>query len=274
MLVPTRHVPEKSQPDPSTAYRGGLAGVSSRAYATGLIVVAIALSSSTFRHPDPAQWTPNWLGHKGQITHPPNPSYEKEAFDPARVAYGRDGLALSVRRDPVKIAGTKYPYRSGAVTGYHKQAYVYGYFSARIFVPCSAGKIVNWPAFWLIGDPYKWPATGEIDVFEGLDGHAWWHFHYQNASGKEGSYGGKVAGNWCGWHTFAVSWRPAAIKWYYDGTKVATVTSGVTGDPMFPVFSYSLTDPSSAMCTRYPDACGGPIDIRAVMRVRRFTVRS
>jgi len=218
-------------------------------------------------------WTPNWLGRPGEVTHPPNPSYEREAFDPARVAFTPTGLRLSIRTDPVTVARHRYPYRSGAVTGYGKQGYVYGYFSARIYVPCAGGKIVNWPAFWLVGNPYKWPATGEIDVFEGLDGGAWWHFHYAGAGGPA-SYGGLAAGSYCGWHTFAVSWRPAAIKWYYDGALTGTVTSNITSAPMFPVFSYSVTNPKSRWCVEHPGSCGGPIETSAVMRVARFTVRA
>jgi len=218
-------------------------------------------------------WTPNWLGGPRQITHPPNVSYEIEAFDPARVAFTPGGLRLSIRRDPVAVDGVTYPYRSGVVTGYRKQAYVFGYFSARIFVPCAGGRIVNWPAFWLVGNPYKWPATGEIDVFEGLGGRAWWHFHFRRSSGTPGSDGGESAGDYCGWHTFAVDWRPVSVRWYYDGVLVGVVTANITRSPMFPVFSYSVTDPGSAMCARYRDICGGEVDVGAVMRVSGFTVR-
>jgi beta-glucanase (GH16 family) len=231
-----------------------------------------AVFTTTFTRPDQGNWTGNWLGGASQVTHPPNPSYELEAFDPARVAYTTAGLRLSIRNDPVTIGGTTYRYRSGAITGYQKQGYTYGRFSARIYIPCSDGTIVNWPAFWLVGDPYKWPATGEIDVLEGLGGHAWWHFHYRDAAGQPASYGGHAPGSYCGWHTYAVDWQPAAIKWYYDGALVGTVTSHITSAPMFPVFSYSLTDPDSARCTQYPGACGGPIDTTAVMRVSDFTV--
>jgi len=226
-----------------------------------------------FTDADNAKWTPNWLGAPTQITSPPNPSYELEAFDPARVAYTAEGLQISIRADPIEIKGTTYPYRSGAITGYQKQAYVYGYFSARIYVPCASGKIVNWPAFWLVGNPYQWPATGEIDVFEGLGGAAWWNFHYQDGSGRPASYGGRAAGTYCGWHDFAVDWRASAIRWYYDGRLVGAVTSNITRAPMFPVFSYSLTDPTSQRCVSYPDACGGAIDTSAVMRVGGFTAR-
>jgi beta-glucanase (GH16 family) len=227
---------------------------------------------TAFTWPGHTKWTANWLGAAHQVTHPPNPGYELEAFDPTRVAYTGDGLLLSIRDDPVTIDGTTYQYRSGAITGYQQQAYTYGRFSARIFIPCANGTIVNWPAFWLVGNPYKWPATGEIDIIEGLGGHAWWHFHYQDAAGEPASYGGQATSSNCGWHTYAVDWRPTAITWYYDHTLVGTVTSHITSSPMFPVFSYSLTNPNSARCTQHPAACGGPIDITAVMRVRDFSV--
>ena len=243
------------------------------AHAAGIVLLALVLLSATFTNPGQARWTPNWLGTAGQVTHPPNPSYELEAFDPARVAFTPGGLQLSIRKNPATVAGKTYPYRSGAVTGYRKQAQVFGYFSARVFVPCANGKIVNWPAFWLIGNPYKWPASGEIDVFEGLNGRAWWHFHYRGATGTVASYGGRAARRYCGWHTFAVSWRRHAIKWFYDHALVAAVTKHITSSPMFPVFSYSVTNPRETMCVRYPNVCGGHTDTNAVMRVSRFIAR-
>ena len=258
--------------------RPGRSARSRAAFAVTIAVVSAmmapsALVTATLTRPHLTEWTANWLGTARQVTPPPNPGYELEAFDPARVAYAPGGLRLSIRDDPVTIDGTTYQYRSGAITGYQRQAYTYGRFSARIFIPCAHGAIVNWPAFWLVGNPYKWPATGEIDVIEGLGGHAWWHFHYQDAAGQPASYGGEAPGSHCGWHTYAVEWRPDAITWYYDHSLVGTVTAHITTKPMFPVFSYSLTNPDSARCTRYPDACGGPIDPAAVMRVRDFTVQ-
>jgi len=247
---------------------------SKRATLTVTLAVVMLCSVVLPNRAHASPWTPNWLGRPGEVTHPPNPSYEREAFDPARVAFTPTGLRLSIRTDPVTVARHRYPYRSGAVTGYGKQGYVYGYFSARIYVPCAGGKIVNWPAFWLVGNPYEWPVTGEIDVFEGLDGRAWWHFHYAGAGGGPASYGGLAAGSYCGWHTFAVSWRPAAIRWYYDGALTGTVTSHITSAPMFPVFSYSVTNPKSRWCAEHPRSCGGPIDTSAVMRVTHFTARA
>ena len=131
----------------------------------------------------------------------------------------------------------------------------------------------NWPAFWLIGDPFRWPATGEIDVFEGLDGAAWFNFHYQDAAGNAASHFRRAPGNYCGWHKFAVDWRAREIRWCYDGVQVGKVTRHITHAPMFPVLSFSVTNPHSVRCVRYEGACGGKIDIRAVLRVRGFTAR-
>ncbi len=268
-----RGIFRRRRPSYSAIGQAGAVSGRSRLTAIGLVLMVVSIIPTSFTHQDHAMWTPNWLGAPGQITHPPNPSYELEAFDPARVAFSPGTVALSIRKDPVTVAGITYRYRSGAITGYRKQSYVYGYFSARVFVPCAAGQVVNWPAFWLVGDPYRWPATGEIDIFEGLGGHLWWHFHFRDSSGSPASYGGDAAGSYCGWHKFAVSWRPAAIRWFYDGTLVGKVTQNITSSPMFPVFSYSVTDPGSAGCVQHPQACGGAIDPRAVMRVRNFTAR-
>ena len=66
-------------------------------------------------------------------------------------------------------------------------------FTAVITLPCTAaGQIENWPAFWLDGTTGTWPAHGEIDVMEGLHGHAAWHYHYLNAAGEDAQVGATV----------------------------------------------------------------------------------
>ena len=66
------------------------------------------------------------------------------------------------------------------------------------------------------------PATGELDVFEGLAGNACWHFHY--TGGEPGGCSNKA--NPSGWHTYAAEWRPGVVTYFYDGVQVGRITSG------------------------------------------------
>jgi beta-glucanase (GH16 family) len=44
-----------------------------------------------------------------------------------------------------------------------------------------------------------------------------------------------------GWHTFAAEWRPGRITYIYDGNEVATMTNGITSDPMYLVLNLCLS---------------------------------
>jgi beta-glucanase (GH16 family) len=224
--------------------------------------------SLTFQRLDPGFWTANYLGSAGQITHPPN-KYELAAFDPARVRCSGGALDLSIVQDPYETDGQTFAYRSGCITGYQKQAYVYGSFAARLYIPATPdGQIFNWPAFWLVGDPWHWPGSGEIDVMEGLAGDAWLHWRDSTDDGLV--FRRRVPGNFGGWHWFAVDWRADRVRWSYDGTVVAERVGPTTSEPMFPVISYSLSDWTSEFCRSGPDYCGGPTNVTAVMKISAF----
>jgi beta-glucanase (GH16 family) len=219
-------------------------------------------------------WTPNWAGTTlTEITKPPN-SYETAAFDPAQVTFDSYGhLVLTTISSPWTTPDltTTYPYRSGTITGYQKQAYAPDLkVVARLRLPCtSTGEIKNWPSFWLVGDPFQWPQTGEIDVVEGLDGVATWHAHYVEPDGSIRGVGAQVPGNWCGWHTFEVRWRGTTVRWYYDSVKVAEITSFAATAPESPVIMYSMAPPGTlGVC---PPNCGGPTVIGA--RVKADYIR-
>jgi len=139
--------------------------------------------------------------------------------------------------------------------------------SEQITLPCnSSGQIENWPAFWL-DTTGSWPAGGEIDVMEGLNGTAQWHYHYLSASGVDSYVGGPVSGfSGCGTHTYAVTWTTSAITFYYDGTDVAQVTPAEIGvplasGPMFVVNDYATSS-----------TYGGPTTGNVKMEIADFTV--
>ena len=97
----------------------------------------------------------------------------------------------------------------------------YGYFEARVYLPGVDGQIANWPGFWTNGQNH--PEDGEIDIVEGLDGDASWHYHY-----PDGAPGEHAEGDYTGWHTYGALWEPGKISFYYDNEFVGEITTGVT----------------------------------------------
>ena len=44
-----------------------------------------------------------------------------------------------------------------------------------------------------------------------------------------------------GWHTFGVDWSPGKATFYYDGKKVGTQKSGVTGKPHYLILNLGVS---------------------------------
>ena len=131
-----------------------------------------------------------------------------------------------------------YSYASGLLESNGHFNFTYGYMEARMYLPSDgAGGIADWPAFW--ADGQNWLNDGEIDVMEGLDGGACWHFHYGSSSSPQ-QVGSCVPGDYSGWHTYGADWEPGSITWYYDGKQVARTTSNVTSAPMYLIVNLAL----------------------------------
>lgn len=127
-------------------------------------------------------------------------------------------------------------YTSAKLTTRGKAAWRYGKIEVRARLPQGQG---TWPAIWMLPerDKYgRWAASGEIDILEAVNlgvgcGAC--------AGGREDTilgtiHFGKVApGNTfasteihdpdvlSGFHTFAVEWEPAQIRWLVDGSVYA-----------------------------------------------------
>lgn len=153
--------------------------------------------------------------------------------------------------------GKTYNYVSCLLNSYQGSNFLqaYGYFEARMYLPGSAGKINNWPAFWANGNHSlcgTWPCAGEMDIMEGLGGGvASYHFHSPTTNA-----GGYPTGDYTGWHIFAAHWEPGLVKYYYDGVLVGSSTLGVTSAPMYLVLNNGIS-------TQH----GGPLSVPSTVLV-------
>lgn len=189
---------------------------------------------------DTAKWLTGWLS--SGITGPVNDN-EKECYDPSQVSVGGGSLSLEMIAK-IESCGSNDPrFTSGLVNTDGKFSYTYGLLEARVWLPAAnenPGRVANWPGVWTDGQ--DWPYDGENDIAEGLGGRICAHFHsaVDNAGlGAGGGNGCSYATYAGGWHTFAADWEPGSVTYYYDGTSIGSLTTGVTSAPMFIVLSYA-----------------------------------
>jgi beta-glucanase (GH16 family) len=194
----------------------------------------------------PSVWSTGAWGAPGVTVG--NDNIEQDCYDPSRVSVAGGSLSITAIAQEETCGSVHQPYATGSVTTYGHFSFTYGYMEARIWLPGS-GNVSDWPAFWAVGEPYS-DAKGEIDVVEGLHGRACATFHDVTGAGTPACASGSFTG---GWHTFAANWEPGSINFYYDGTEISTVTSGVTASPMFLVIdlavSTSMSPPDIAPTT-------------------------
>jgi hypothetical protein len=87
---------------------------------------------------------------------------------------------------------------------------------------------------------------GEIDIMEGLGGHAAWHYHYDSGGGSDSHPIGGSVNTSPGTHIYGVNWYPGHLDFYYDGTLVASATNGslsggatISSSPMYLILDYA-----------------------------------
>jgi beta-glucanase (GH16 family) len=191
----------------------------------------LALNSEFDQSSLPADWATGWFGSgvTAGVSHS-----EPDCYSPNNVTFPGDGsMHINLTATQSTCNGKTEPYTTGLVTTNPSDGrdtagfqYSYGVLEARVYVPASGSEIANWPAVW--ADGQSWPNDGEDDVMEGLGGQACWHFH--DTLGGPGQCSTKIKP---GWHTFASDWQPGSVTYYYDGTKVGSITTGITSAPMY-----------------------------------------
>jgi beta-glucanase (GH16 family) len=179
---------------------------------------------------DTGVWHTGWFG--SGVTSPVNSS-EQDCYSPSNVNFPGDGsMHLDVTAQASTCGGVTKPYTGAMVTTNPDDGagggfqYTYGVLEARVYVPADGTQIADWPAVWTDGQ--SWPNDGEDDVMEGLGGTLCWHFH--DPLGGPGACDKTIA---AGWHTFASNWQPGSVTYYYDGVKVGSIATGITGSPMY-----------------------------------------
>lgn len=194
-----------------------------------------------------SHWQPNWLGSSDTAITKPVNSGEVECIDPAQSSVGGGVLTITA----VQRSCDGYNFASGLLETNGPFNFTYGYMEARMYLPSNgSGGIADWPAFW--ADGASWPTDGEIDVMEGLDGSACWHFHYGTSSSPQ-QVGTCVPGDYSGWHTYGADWEPGSITWYYDGHQVGQTTSGVTSQPMYLIVNLALKAQAAVPASMHVD---------------------
>jgi beta-glucanase (GH16 family) len=126
----------------------------------------------------------------------------------------------------------------------------YGRIEARVKLPESQGM---WPAFWLLGNnitTLSWPACGELDVMEHIDGSNPPFYAGAQPAGYDwiaGSvHGGSTSAHLDGtqkynpqgfsaaaWHTYGMNWTKGQVQFYVDdpANVYATFTPANFGNP-------------------------------------------
>ena len=190
-------------------------------------------------------WTPRFCGQAASNGGGTCHNNEQQYYIPEAIAQdgSADGnLIITTKRitQPPKNAGICYvglcSFTSGRLDTQGKISFKYGFIEARIKMPVGSG---NWPAFWMLGDNINqvgWPYSGEMDIVEIHSDRptittSATHFSATDTPNTccsnarfvfdEVEVGVNVSSDY---HTYAISWLPNSISYYFDGRLVGKTT--------------------------------------------------
>lgn len=181
---------------------------------------------------DPANWTYDiggWGWGNGEA------QYYTDRTENARVENGL--LVIEAHQERFEDSY----YTSARLKTQGLQEFQYGRFEARLKVPAGAGL---WPAFWMLGAGFEeghedqsrnWPFVGEIDVMEYIGREPDLIMGTVHGPGYSGALGlttwnrqdYDIADDF---HTYAVEWDEAGVRWFYDGEQYAEVDRALVGE--------------------------------------------
>lgn len=151
---------------------------------------------------------------------------------PENASIQNGNLAIVAKKE--LYAGSNYT--SARMITQGKQSWKYGKIEARIKFPLRQG---IWPAFWMLGSNFSsvgWPKCGEIDIMEHIntsdDIHGTIHW---DANGYATYGGNQTIFNVGDFHTYAIEWDAASIKWFVDGNQYhsANILNGINSTQEF-----------------------------------------
>jgi beta-glucanase (GH16 family) len=158
--------------------------------------------------------------------------------------YARDGYEIAGGRIWLRAqrrARGGKPFTSGMICTAGRFAQKYGWFEIRARFPKGQGL---WSAFWLLPDRDAWPP--EVDVLEVL-GHQPQRLYFATHWGHKGGGEQLQEVAFCegpdyssSFHTIALEWDTARLRWYVDGVRRHTATRGVPHEPMYLVANLAV----------------------------------
>jgi beta-glucanase (GH16 family) len=183
---------------------------------------------------DGAKWTPQyWFGNTNAGNN------ELEWYQSGNITVGSGTAKLQAKSEVVVHNSITYNYTSGLISSHDKFYQTYGHFEARVKIPAGKGL---WPAFWLMPQDHSWPP--ELDIMEIL-GQApstvYLTNHYGTSGSPQQTSNTYVGADYsAGFHTFAMVWTPAFIKWFIDGTERASQSSNIPNKDMFVILNLAV----------------------------------
>ena len=150
--------------------------------------------------------------------------------DPNNVSLANGQLVLTLGSSTDGALVSSNP-NGGANPGFQ---FTYGYVEASVTFPSVNGSLVNWPAFWTLGQ--NWPATEEFDIAEILGGAMTTNYHAPNVTDNSPT----IPGDWTGKHVYAMEWRSGVQNVYFDGKLVHSRKCNPVGSPQYIILNQGV----------------------------------